>query len=51
MSSSPPSVPSRAPTPPSPGNENVAAWSAYEDRQQEYEHRRNARHVWELAHA
>ncbi|KAG6882884.1 hypothetical protein C0992_010390 [Termitomyces sp. T32_za158] len=51
MSSSPPSVPSRAPTPPSPGNENVAAWSAYEDRQQEYERRRDAHHVWELARA
>ncbi|KAG6874751.1 hypothetical protein C0992_006690, partial [Termitomyces sp. T32_za158] len=49
MSSSPPSVPSRAPTPPSPGNENVTAWSAYEDRQQEYERRRDARHMWELA--
>ncbi|KAG6880147.1 hypothetical protein C0992_005231 [Termitomyces sp. T32_za158] len=44
-------MPSHAPTPPSPGNDNVAAWSVYEDWQQEYEHRCNARHVWELAHA
>ncbi|KAG6869948.1 hypothetical protein C0992_001488, partial [Termitomyces sp. T32_za158] len=44
MSSSPPSMPSHAPTPPSPGNENVAAWSTYEDQQQEYKCVRNCNH-------
>ncbi|KAG6887641.1 hypothetical protein C0992_011398 [Termitomyces sp. T32_za158] len=41
-------MPSRAPTPPSPGNDNVAVWSTYEDQQQEYERCRDACHMWEL---
>ncbi|KAG6888317.1 hypothetical protein C0992_008851 [Termitomyces sp. T32_za158] len=42
---------SRTPTPPSPGNDNVMAWSTYEDQQQEYKRHHDARHVWELVHA
>ncbi|KAG6892860.1 hypothetical protein C0992_012185 [Termitomyces sp. T32_za158] len=51
MSSPAPSVPSRAPTPPSPRDDSVATWTAYEGRQQEYERRRDTRRVWELARA
>ncbi|KAG6895237.1 hypothetical protein C0992_002448 [Termitomyces sp. T32_za158] len=49
MSSPAPSVPSHAPTPPSPRDNSVATWTAYEGHQQEYEYCRNARRVWELA--
>ncbi|KAG6894732.1 hypothetical protein C0992_004919 [Termitomyces sp. T32_za158] len=51
MSSPAPSVPSHAPTPPSPRDDSVATWTAYEGRQQEYEHQRDTRRVWELARA
>ncbi|KAG6885005.1 hypothetical protein C0992_005522 [Termitomyces sp. T32_za158] len=51
MSSPAPSVPSHAPTPPSPRDDSVATWTAYEGRQQEYKRRRDARRVWELARA
>ncbi|KAG6895769.1 hypothetical protein C0992_012753 [Termitomyces sp. T32_za158] len=51
MSSSPPSVPSRALTPSSLGNDNVVVWAIYEDWQQEYKRSHDAHHVWELARA
>ncbi|KAG6894755.1 hypothetical protein C0992_004815 [Termitomyces sp. T32_za158] len=38
MSSPAPSVPSCTPTPPSPRDDNVATWTTYKGRQQEYKH-------------
>ncbi|KAG6895214.1 hypothetical protein C0992_002545 [Termitomyces sp. T32_za158] len=51
MSSPAPSVPSRASTPPSPRDNSVTTWTAYEGHQQEYKRCRDAHRMWELARA